>query len=244
MNILALNAMLFHPFESHWVCKTSWTEILTALGTVGAVLTALGVSIYQEWIKPIRKRAVMDLSITPEWPDCLKILDKRLGYVFWVRIRVSHQKGNTAENVEIIVTDFKKMGSDNNWQRVQNFLPLNLRWSFYRSLAYKGDPLEAPPNIRIPAKIYRHCDLGFLRREVSYQPNSSAQFQLVTAVQPTDLGDGRQVGLLDPGKYKFEIKITGDNVFPVTKSWLLEFDGKWEDDEAEMLKRHIKIIEA
>jgi ABC-type phosphate transport system substrate-binding protein len=65
---------------------------------------------------------------------------------------------------------------------------------------------------------------------------------LDTMIQPNPVASGEIPNVIKPGKYRFELLLSGDNVKTLRKIWGLEFD-KWSDDEGEMLNNHIKIKE-
>jgi hypothetical protein len=213
-----------------------WTwdgwNALVAIGTIAlAVMTLLiaAVAVYQEPLRRRFLRARVRMTILLEPPDAHMIdgIDPRLGKflakLLYIRIRVTHVGGSAAENVEIMANGLWKRRSANEWEPVKTFLPLGLTWSHVRV-----------STMRVPAGIFRHCDLGFLS---SLNPERKPTFRFDLIVQPNAVAGGVLPNELDPGEYLFELVLVGDNVKRITKRWRFKFSGPWSDDETTMLSR-------
>lgn len=206
-----------------------WVQVALAIFTALAVFVAL----FQEWIKDWFNKAKLSPSIKLRPPDCHQIdltyqqTGQYAGKSIYIRINVQHVKGKTAKNVEIILSKVQRENKNGRWSVVKKFLPMNLQWSHTHT-----------QTVTIPPQSFRHCDLGSFR-----QINIVNQFLIDTIVQPNPVAGGELPNLLSPGKYKFDILLTGDNVIPVFKSWIIEFSPSWSKDQNEMLKKYIRIKE-
>jgi len=210
--------------------KGFWANISIAVITLVAVLVAL----FQERIKDFFNKSELDMKINLQPPDChqIELTDQRDGSVvsksIYIRIKVTHTAGRAAQNAEIMLTNFWKVGKKGKKDTIKEFLPMNLVWSHFQPRR-----IEA----KIPTGIFRHCDFG------SFRPVGNGVFLLLdTMVQPNAVSNGVIPNLIHPGKYRFEVLLTGDNVKPTIKQWDLKFDNVWSDEEAVMLK-NIKIKE-
>lgn len=211
--------------------KGFWVSVVAASITFLAVLIAL----FQERIKEFFRTAKFDVKINLSPPDCHQIaLTNATGAhacnSIYIRFRVQHLKGNSAENVEIMLTNFWKIDNDGNREVVHEFLPMNLIWSHFQ-------PRRV--DVRIPRKLFRHCDFGYF---APINDDGSVVLKLDTMVQPNAVAGGGVPNIILPGKYEFEITLSGDNARPMVKRWLLEFGENWSEDESEMLES-IKIDE-
>lgn len=151
-----------------------------------------------------------------------------VGKSLYTRVRVSNEGGVAAENVEVFVSEVRSV-QGNDKQVVPTFLPMSLTWSHF-----------APPSstVRIPAGLYRHCDLG------RFQPiHDRVVFVMSVIVQPNPVAGGAIPHVLEAGTYEIDATITGDNVAPTETSWKLTFDGHWEEDETAMLQR-VELVAA
>lgn len=207
-----------------------WVSIILASVTFLALVVAL----FQERIRKFWNRAVLDLEINLSPPDSHQIAlsDQQgqiVGQTIYVRIKVIHKNGPAGENVEIMPTNIWRIDTNNNLNKLKYFLPISLVWSHFQ---------PRTNIIRVPVSLFRHCDFGhFLKSE-----NNNAILLLDTMVQPNPVADGEIPNVIKPGKYQFELLLSGDNVRAIRKKWELEFRN-WSDDENTMLNNNIKIKE-
>lgn len=209
-----------------------WVSVGLAVVTFLALLVAL----FQERIRKYWNRAVLDMEINLTPPDSHKIAlsnpstGQIVGQTIYVRIKVIHKKGSAGENVEIMPTNFWQIDSSNNLTKLKYFLPISLVWSHFQ---------PRTNTIRVPVSLFRHCDFGhFLKTE----SENKAILLLDTMVQPNPVADDEIPNVIKPGKYQFELLLSGDNVKALRKKWEIEFDN-WSDDESEMLNTNIKLRE-
>jgi hypothetical protein len=211
-----------------------WIQI----GAAGATFLAVLVALFQEKIRDYFNRAELQITIPHIRPHSHKIKIIAGQYsgglitdeVIYVRILIEHLKGDAAENVEVMLTQCWEYNQAGESKPRENFLPMNLVWSHFQ-----------PPQhtIRVPSGLFRHCDLGYLKRH-----GGSTRFKFDTIVQPNEVGDAQTwPNMVGPGKYEIELQTSGDNTRTVTKRWLIEIDGNWDDAEERMLQNHLKITE-
>lgn len=203
-----------------------WVNIGLAVVTFFAFLTAL----FQERIRKFWNKAILDMEINLKPPDCQQICMAASTYndkVIYIRINVRHKSGAAGENVEIVPINFRSVDHCNNSLLVNDFIPISLLWSHVRT-----------NTIRVPVSLFRHCDFGHFQQS----QDDKAILILDTMVQPNPTANGKSPNVIPPGKYQFELLLSGDNVKTLRKKWELEFD-KWSYDENEMLNNNIKIRE-
>ena len=204
-----------------------WVNIALAIVTLGALLVAL----FQEKIKARFNRTRLDMEINLTPPDChqIDLNDPRGAFIcksLYVRIKISHKNGIAGENIEIMPVSFSAVSRDGEVNKLDYFLPINLAWSHFQ---------PRTSVMRVPVGLFRHCDFGhFVKRS-----DGSPLLILDTMIQPNKVAGGEIPNVIKPGKYVFELLLSGDNVKPFIKKWELEFN-QWSEDEAQMLK-NIKI---
>jgi len=206
----------------------NWTVVTNVALACVAVL-ALLVALFQERVRQWLSRARLSMTIRAEMPDTVMIgmADRQtgqpVGKSVWVRIRVSHERGPPAENVEIVMTKLWRVKGRER-ELVSSFLPLSLSW------ANRAPPTETE---RLPRGLFRHCDLCV------FTPNSAGDtwVQFTTLVQPNPVGNIGYPNVQKAGDYEFELTMVGDNLRAVTKRWALSFDSSWSNDQATMLGR-------
>jgi hypothetical protein len=222
------------------LAATDWNKWV-AIGTLalaGMTVVAAMIAVFQEPIRRHFIRAIlsMDILLTP--PDTHQIdgthpvTGALMGKLLYVRIRVTHLGGRPAENTEIVAAHLWRRANHGSWETVPTFLPLSLAWSH-------SQPRAA--TIRVPAGLFRHCHLG------RFQPNPDGSgdpvFVFDLIVQPNPVAGGVLPNVLQPGEYRFELVLGGDNTSRITKRWTLKFSGPWSDDETTMLSQ-IEVAES
>lgn len=204
-------------------------ETWTAVGTLvlaGVTVIALFV---QEPIRRLYGRASLTMGIRPQPPDVHLIemqwsKDRQVIHaemVLYLRILVAHERGRTAENVELLAARVWRI-DDTGRHPVTKFLPMPLLWS----------SAGGASTMRVPSGIFRHCDLGYLGRAGA----DPTKLFISTLVQPLAVGtEAEYPSVLAPGEYDIEVILSGDNVTPIRRTWRIKFGPEWSDDEAQML---------
>jgi len=214
---------------------TDPANLWVSVGLAVVTFFALVVALFQERIRKYWNRAVLDMEINLIPPDCHQISlsnqqGEIVGQTIYIRIKVLHKNGSAGENVEIIPIHFWRVGENNKLSELKYFLPISLVWSHFQ---------PRTNTIRVPVSLFRHCDFGHF---LKFQNGNKAILLLDTMVQPNPVADGEIPNVIKPGKYQFELLLSGDNVKALRKKWELEFE-KWSDDESKMLNSNIKIKE-
>ncbi|MBU3978511.1 hypothetical protein KJ980_07950 [Patescibacteria group bacterium] len=213
---------------------TDPANLWVSVGLAVVTFFALVVALFQERIRKYWNRAVLDMEINLIPPDCHQISlsnqqGEIVGQTIYIRIKVLHKNGSAGENVEIMPIHFWRVG-ENKLSVLKHFLPINLVWSHFQ---------PRTNTIRVPVSLFRHCDFGHF---IKSQNGDKAILFLDTMVQPNPVADGEIPNVIKPGKYQFELLLSGDNVKALRKKWELEFE-KWSYDENEMLNRNIRFKE-
>ena len=205
-------------------------EAWTAIGTLALAIATVVAVFLQE---PVRKRrfgmARVALEVSASPPD-VHMIEMRnptngvlIGRVLYLRLRATHRGGPSIENAEVVATGVWRI-VDGHREPHTAFLPMPLLWS----------SASGSTTIRIPAGVFRHCDLGYIGRIGVSQSNLT----LSTAVQPFGVGShGKPASVLEHGAWEIETVLTADNVKPVHSSWHVGFSADWSDDESVMLSK-------
>ncbi|MFA5996953.1 MAG: hypothetical protein WC791_00530 [Candidatus Paceibacterota bacterium] len=216
--------------------QTSLTDILTAIGTVGAVLFSLFYAFYKDWWQPKNNKARFDVSLDPIYSfsvDCdwEGIMDERYEDIFTsadIRFRVEHTGGKPAKNIEVFVSKIWTL--EGSAKKVwPHFLPANLLWS--------GKRKEQLIRADFAQGTVRFCDIGV------YCDNKDGGGWVLN-VATNNVGDPqieKFSNVIPTGVYEFEILITGENTEPVINRFSIEIDGGWAPDEETMFSEHFKI---
>ncbi len=206
--------------DTFWgISGTGWSAI-AAIGTLLAVIVALVIVSIQDWVRRRWNRTLLDMNISLESPDSHSIdmtnqFGQKVSDSFYIRVKVSHDKGIAGENVEIMSIKFVKVENGKEI-KLNNFLPISLVWSHFKPRTNV---------IRIPIKLFRHCDFGHFIPE-----NNTSRLILDTIAQPNKISNSEYGNIFSPGKYRFTLLLSGDNVRQLSKTWEIEFNG-WNSNE-------------
>ena len=217
--------------------QTNWTDILTAIGTVGTVLISLGLLFYKEWWEPkwckARLRVSIDrtysFAIDTTWDALMNKANEEMFTAAKIRLRVEHTRGNPAKNVEVFVTKVWDM-KDGEKKQNGHFFPANLLWS--------GKMGQQTIRADFAGSTVRFCDLGIYG---SNPDNYGWEFHVAISDFKGDPAVEKFSNILIAGVYELELLVTGENVEPSTSLWRLELSGDWSDKEEIMFSKHIKV---
>ena len=208
---------------AQWGNVAQWVG---ALATTAAVIVAL----FKEDFIRRRRHPKLTASIEAKYPDCIRTAvqwpgpNKEKpwkGWIYWLRVWVKNEGNVRAEKVEVFLSRAweRKNGS---FEPLPNFTPMNLLWSYTQDAYVDG----ISPDMR------RLCDLGSIL-EPKYSIPANPLFSLSeTRLSLRLQADGP---LLQPGRYKFEIRIAGSNCEPATHYIHLHLTGRWPEEPTEML---------
>jgi hypothetical protein len=191
-------------------------EWLIAVGTIGAVLTALGL---QWWgsFREKRRRPVLSLSF-----DEHKFQDEKNAAgatVPYLRMALTNAQGkDAARDVQVLVTRVSEVAGGG----VQ-------RWLVNPALGWPNS-LNPVPIMTIPAGATRYVDIG------CWMQGSMAPLDLTLAVVPTPNSDRHR---LPPGKHQIYLSVIAANAD--ARSWVatVAFGDEWSHGLA-----HVRDLEA
>jgi hypothetical protein len=216
----------------------NWIEVLTAIGTFGAVVVTLSIFSYKKISKKIRKpKLKLGVHFSP--PECHKMLavigNTRVD-AYWFRLYVENFGKRTAKDVDVIIEKiYIKIGDE--WRIYSVFLPSNLLWT------HIGRALLS--NLQPGSK--KNVDFGYiLEPSVRSQypsennpafPNHTGNlFNISTTVRPSN-----GYNIIKPGEYRFQIFVGAKNCIQREEYILLKFSQNWKVDEIQMLNESVSI---
>jgi hypothetical protein len=199
-----------------------WSEhtlrVLTALGTAGAVVVAVGLAISRGAWSALRRRVTRpalsiaydpDIDLTEEM---VRFTEGSRAYrATYVRLRIANRSGRrAAEGVEVLLSEvIPKVQAD-------GFMPDAWRREAIRHLGTLGWTSSQPPGLTIGPGVTRTVDLGMVT------DTNDLVFTLGVTVIPVS-------GLhrLAPGLYRVNLALVGRNFDGQRWTLLLRYDGTW-----------------
>ena len=209
---------------------TSPAEWLTAVGTLLAVVVALGLGT-QNQLRAIFFGPRLDVAIRRGPPDCHVILmdtptSQRLA--FFCRMEVTSNR--RATGVEVRMTRlWRRMPPANEYVEDKDYLPLSLTWT------------NRPRQTVLPVVdhgILRQCDLCSFNQPYE---GEEAYVQFATEVLPKPVAHDRWPTIKPPGHYRAEIAVTADNAKTIYRWLEIAFTGTWHGDVALIAELDLRV---
>ena len=223
-------------------CPTEWGTVAdwaVALSTLIVAIVAVG----QEWIRGLWVHPTLKIEASTRPPNCVLVpvtnssTGEFIANRIYLRIRVENSGNRAAKNTEVYASALRRLRGDGSWEPLSSFPPMNLRWADLGTLYW---PVLA-------AKVSKYCDVAHItdpsRRHLvgedvnrlgptAYQTNMV--FDLITAPNH----NGHVVG---PGTYQLDVLVAAENASPHKTTVQIFLEGKWENDEALMLRDAVGI---
>jgi hypothetical protein len=237
-----------------WIrCAWAWiTNHATAIAAVATVFLAAGtlllafVAIFPDTVRGWFYNPTLEVSIKTQPPDSIAVpITRADGTViadsFYFRLWVKNIGNTTAENVEVYASELLRRRADNiTWEHVNEFPPMNLRWSYLHSIYFPS----------IVPETGKYCDLGHiadpahrndpaLREENPRLKLTDQETSLAFDVIAPPNNKGYIVG---PGDYRLKILVAAKNGRrPLETTVSLSLKGKWYADETRMLRDGVGV---
>ena len=214
-------------------------EWLIAAGTL--VLAA--VAIFQDTVRGWFYHPTLEASIQTKPPDCVAVpvttLDgTKIADSVYLRLWVKNTGKATAKNAEVYASELLQRRTDGTWDRVDEFPPMNLKWSNVGLIYFPF----------IAAGMGKHCDIGHivdpacrshpgLREENPRLKLTNEQASLAFDVIAAPNHKGH---IIARGDYRLKILIAAENAHPIEKTLSISVRG-WDADEMRMLRDGVGI---
>lgn len=226
---------MYHPHTA----TSNLTDILTALGTVGAVVTSV-FFFYKERIKNYRNRPKLKLDIHFYPPESNSTRVHSAGFqihAYWFRLFVMNTGKSNAKDLEVLIEKVEKKTLD-KWETYPEFLPSNLVWT-HINLPYLSNLLPG---------TMKNVDLGYII-DPSKRGLNTLEYNNIFPHSPTDIifnvvlsvKPYNQYNIIGPGEYKFNLIVGASNCDPVREKFKLIFSNDWQQDINQMIEKTINI---
>lgn len=206
-------------------------DVLTALGTVGAVVVALGLGLWVSGISTWIFRPRLKASIEPTLPDC-HVVDLNSVYTdttgqahvtkisnqYYCRLRITNGGWFCTSATDVELRLYQLWDVAKTPASEVTFLPLNLNWSHVPPAPLRPERSVITPLIQ--PKVFRHCDFCYVDDR---QPDVLV---FSTEVEPNPI-NGQLATRKPPGKYEVDLILAGANYSPTFVTVSIEFSGKW-----------------
>lgn len=200
----------------------SVTDWLTSIGTIAAVVVALGIAIFGDQLKALMRKPRLTATIRPHFNKIKFRIDGISYDSYHYGLRIENNGNTGAVNVEVRMLSLStKEGEE--FIRDLHFPPQNLVWAFTHAIVMEHLP-SGPP------ELGKNCDFFHI---VNRQDRLLEFGTESTPNQVEYHGDWEWPTRRKPGVYRGTLAISADNA----KTSYLNFEiiyNKWVDDETEM----------
>jgi hypothetical protein len=207
-------------------CNNVAAEWFAAAGTI---LLAF-VAVFQQWLQQLVVRPRLNMDARVARPDSEKNQWTIGADVYYFRLAITNDGNDAAHDVQVYLEDVQQRKLDGKYEAVERFSPMNLLWT------HIGSPTRP---VILPKMPPLYCDLVHI---CDPKLKTATQEDLPEAGKDeTVLGLELEVKvkappryLLEPGAYRFRLKLAASNCKP--RDYLLEViaNGKWFDDQDKM----------
>lgn len=230
------------PMQVDWVA-------VSAIATVLAVVAALFIAIWGDWLKSLTSSPKLTLSISMKPPDCHRIQvivqfpvqaapllnpgamatpPLPLAFdAYYFRLSVGNDGGTVARNVGVRAVELARLDqASGTFTNDPHFMSMDLTWS------HAGGGVVAA---KIDPQLPKHCDLA----QVNEADPTLLQF--CTEVSPNEVAPGVFPTKKSAGVYRLRVAATADNSKPVYRILKIVYDGNWYQSEADMFTKGVLI---
>lgn len=138
------------------------------------------------------------------------------------------------EDVEAMVLEVLMKNPNGNYEKIENFLPLNLLWAHHRKISME----------KIQPGVFKHLDLAhIIPAKYSSVEGFKADENNIIFIFDTAVKPNTNSHILLPGTYQFKFVFVANNLKPAYKNYEIVIADKWNDSERKMLKENISIKE-
>ncbi len=210
--------------------RSFWNDAAPAWAVAIGTFVLAFVAVFQEWLRKLIVRPRLGLDAVVSRPDCQKTITSIGADVYYFRLRIENTGNDAARDVQVYLAVVERQKADKGYRAVARFSPMNLLWSIIR---------QPTLPILLPGMPPRYCDFAHVTiprlkmssvEDLPEVDEHTPVLALDLEVCPNNKGH-----LLEPGVYRFHLKLAASN-HPVRDYTLeVDFKGIWFDNEDKML---------
>lgn len=220
--------------------SNNWTDILTAIGTLLAVLATVFFFFYER-IRNYLNRPILEIGINLMPPECHKttaMSNQKLYSAFWFRLYIKNSGKSNATNIEVIIEKVEKL-VDEKWITFPEFLPSNLIWTHINEPNLKNLLPGTTKNVDFGSIIDPAARLSNpAERNLNHTGSMTDNvFRVNISIQPFNA-----YNIIEPGNYLFYLIAGASNSKASREIFQLSFRKDWTQDEHKMLSEVVSIV--
>lgn len=219
-------------------------EWIRSMATVAAVLTALAIALWGDWMKRFFFKPNLELKAFVRRPEAEKvgrqvsvrhpldagaIMFKQIGEAWFFRLAISNLSRTPARDVQVYLKQVQKLDGTN----VTRFTPMNLKWS------YTGETTRKVLLEDIPVLCdFIHISDPAHKAETGEDLDDVAPDKGVISLD-VEATTSAKSHLLAPGAYLFFLYVAAENCRARLFVVEVRYDGNWTVVEDQMLDHEV-----
>jgi len=207
------------------------TDWLTAVGTVGTGIVAVGLAIWGNFLRGLVFKPKLVASIGTEAPyahHLSRLEQDKKREAYWCRMGIENTGNISAREVEVRLISLVRKGSGGKYVSDPDFRPLNLNWSHtLKSVMPKIDQ-----------KLSKYCDLCHV-----WKTDGDLLLYLDTEFEPAEVRPGVWPTRKVAGTYRVGIAVSAVNTRPAFFTFEIDFRGLWFDDALKMFNEGLLLAD-
>jgi hypothetical protein len=218
----------FSPEE--WVAIG--TMLLAAFTFVLALVTVFQDSLRAKWFSPklkLRAEAKRPIAEKNRWSNGVD--------VYWFRIEVNNEGNVEARDVQVYLADLKYKNAADRYIPVENFSPMRIVWSHYRTRTL---------DVLLPGMPW-FCDFFHVsdpaKKMLTHEDSDKAGAADPVMALDLEVLDSAVVRFLPKGEYRATLRCGASNHPPKEFKVKVTFKGLWLDDENRMFRESVGLEE-
>lgn len=192
---------------------------------MGTIVLAF-VAVFQQWLQRLVVRPRLHMQARVAHPDCEKTRWRNGTDAYYFRLAITNTGNATAHDVEVYLAAVQRIKLDKTYETAERFSPMNLLWAHIRKPTRPVILPKMPP---------LYCDLAYIADPAKKQDAlDGVEADKTILVLELEAKGYQKSHLLEPGTYRFHLKLVASDVEP--QDYLLEVvvNGKWFADTKKM----------
>lgn len=193
-----------------------WVQIFSTLAL--GIIAFLAPSSLEKWkLKYLAPKIAIKFKLEPPYSHLTQT--NNLDNVYYFRLGIINKGRGQAEECEVTLDAIQKK-KDGIFVKIQNFTPVNLKWS--------GINIVKSLNIQPEREIF--CDLGKIYQSTNITEAGMFIFEQI------EIYNSQPHALLE-GEYKIKVSVYAKNTKKVTQDFSVNWKGESSEDPDEMFRK-------
>lgn len=208
-----------------------WAMFLAAAATFLAVIAAIWGENIRRWWRAPR----LELTFDPRPDHFQRIYHPGLVDLasYYIRVSVMNKGVMQAENVELRALGLDVDGGHGQFRRDPAFMAMNMKTTHYDATVTRVVHQGIPKPYDVLQCLNQTLQIAAHRKDLL--------IEFATEVPPAQVEGGVWPSWKSAGRYRLRLAVAADSASPVFQEVLVDWFGKWSDDEVAFFRDELTI---